>query len=700
MTTPTLSEIRTRVDLDRVLHPKTIAVVGMKDDSPFPEYMKRTLTHSEAEVFYVNPKHPTVQGRETYPTLTSIGKPIDAVYCVTTAPVATALAEEAATLDIGGLILISGGFAEGGARGQELQRRLAAAAETGGYPVIGPNGLGLINVPQQISLTLASDHKRRPGGISVISQSGAVLSGVAMAAWERPSIGLNLLISAGNEAVTDLADYVDYFADDPETTAIGLVIEKIRRPAEFFEAARKAILKGKPIVALKLARSPRTQELAASHTGSLTGDSWAYDVAFRQLGIGVARDPDELIDRLAIIEQLDEKYWSAVENLAILTFTGGFASMGMDLALDEGINVPALDHLRPWVAENLPGVVVPNPLDTTGMGGMKWPEILEIYGSSPDVDAYLMVHPLADEDGGAGGFSVKGFVESAERHGKPFIVSNCATSLGEWARELVDASPGAATGYGPRATLRGLETLGHFVRARRTMATETPSVAEVDRPMAVTIPQPEGPMLPFAAGMEMLASQGIPTAPHHLISAGDDVTTPPFDGPYVVKLADVGHRTEHGAVLLNITNEDLADAVARLRQIASDDGLAPLVAVQPMVEIRGEAFLGIQNGELGPMVVFGLGGIFVEVLKRVGGRLAPINRAEAESLIAEFEDAKVMHGFRGQAAWNLEQLADILVNAGALAAGGVEWIESIDVNPLVVTADGFLAVDALCIVRE
>src|SRR5690606_40209360 len=131
-----------------------------------------------------------------------------------------------------------------------------------------------------------------------------------------------------------------------------------------------------------------------------------------------------------------------------------------------------------------------------------------------------------------------------------------------------------------------------------------------------------------------------------------------------------GHRTEHGAVLLNITPETLSEAVLQLRDIAEKDDLAPLVAVQPMVKARGEAFLGIQNTELGPMVVFGLGGIFVEVLNRIGGRMAPFDRREAESLIAEFEDAKIMHGFRGQAAWNLEMLADLLVSAGNLAAGG------------------------------
>lgn len=638
---PVTSPTRTRTALGRMLNPKTIAVVGMKDDSPFPQYIQRTLDHSDATVYFVNPRYDSVLGRPTLKSLAEVPERIDAVYAVTNAVVSTDIAEQCVPLGIGGLILVAGGFAETGEDGLELQERLQAAAEAGGFAVMGP------------------------------------------------------------KAVTDLADYVDHLVDDPGTTAIGLVIEKIRRPEAFFSAAKRAIRAGKPIVALKLARSARTQELAASHTGSLTGDSWVYEVAFRQLGIGVARDAEELVDRLALLEQLDENYWSAAEKLAILTFTGGFASMSMDLATDEGITVPPLDDLRGWIAETLPGVTVPNPLDATGMGAMKWPEILEKYGSSPDIDTCLMVHPLADEDGGPGGSPlVTLYAEAAATHGKPFIVSNCATRLGDWAEELIAAQPGSATGYGPRATLRGIETMGHFVRARRALDAETEHPEALARPAVTPIVEPEGNMLPFADAMRLLEDNGIPVAPHHLIAEDEDVAVPSFDGPYVVKLADVAHRTEHGAVLLDIGADGLPSAVEELRSIAQRDGLASVVAVQPMTPSRGEAFLGIQNSELGPMVVFGLGGIFVEVLKKVGGRMAPITHAQAEELIAEFEDAKLMHGFRGQAPWNLDVLADLLVSAGRLAAAGADWIDSIDVNPLLVTDDGFVAVDALCLLRD
>lgn len=686
--------------LRRVLDPRTVAVVGLRDGSPFVSSFSPTLG-SDAAVRYVNPKHATVMGQPTVSSLADIEGPIDAVYCVTSAPVAVEVVEQAAALDVGGVVLVSSGYAEmGDETGTALQQRLAAAARSSGMAVVGPNGLGYSNVSRGLNLTIAANHKRRTGGISVVSQSGALLSGAVMAAWERPQIGLNLVISAGNEAVTDLADYVDYLVDDPGTTAIGLVIEKIRRPAAFFAAARRALQAGKPIVALKLARSSRTREMAASHTGALTGDAWVYDVAFRQLGIGLARDPEELIDRLAVIEQLDGRYHPTGNKLAIITSTGGYASLAMDLALDEQVAVPALTGLRGWVEELIPGVHVPNPLDMTPMGMANWDEILDRYASSDEVDAVLHAHPLADED--ASEHSVpflRKYADAAEKHGKPFLLSNCSGPLGGWAMDIVSASGAVAAGHGIRATLRGLQTLTAFSRARSAVEDAGDGIVPVPAPAAQPVSTPEGDMLPFAAGMELLRSHGIPIAPYQLVAEDAKPAVPDFSGPYVVKLADVGHRTEHGAVELGVAAADLEAAVARMRDIARRDGLPGLVAVQPQIRAEGEAFIGLQNSELGPMVVFGLGGVMVEVLQRVGGRMAPFSHSEARSLIAEFEDVKVMHGFRGKPGWNLEALADLLVRAGELAAAGSGWLESLDINPLVVTGDGFAAVDALCLVQ-
>lgn len=208
-------------------------------------------------------------------------------------------------------------------------------------------------------------------------------------------------------------------------------------------------------------------------------------------------------------------------------------------------------------------------------------------------------------------------------------------------------------------------------------------------------------MLPFAATMELLEAAGIAVAPWHLIQADEKVTTPPFEGPYVVKLADVAHRTEHNAVRVKVAAEGLEAAVAELRGIAADSALPAVIAVQAMIAGHGEVFLGIQGEtELGPVVAFGLGGIFVEIMKRIGGRMAPMSVRDAADLIEEFGDTGVLDGFRGGQAWNKEALARTLIAASQLAAGGRDWIGSIDVNPMIMTADGPVAVDGLCLLRD
>lgn len=687
--------------LRRLLQPKTIAIVGLSDRSTYVQFLRPTFD-SDADIFLVNPKYSTVQGRPTYPSITAIGRPIDAVIPVMSAQRTTELAEECADLDVGGLVLVAGGFAEAGPAGAHLQSRVESAARRGGMAVIGPNGLGYVNVPERLSLTIASPHKRRPGTVSVVSQSGAILSGVAMAAWQRPGMGLNMIISAGNEAVTDLADYVDFLTQDPGTSAIGLVIEKVRRPEAFFSAVRRATEAGKPVVALKLGRSSRTQQLAASHTGAMTGDAWVYDVAFAQAGIAVARDPEELVDRLSIIPQIEPARWSRVEKLGVITMTGGFASLSFDIACEEGLDLPALDSMAAWVRENLPGTTVPNPLDRTGLSRAPWPEIVELYSRSDELDALLFIHPLADEDDYAASHTlVKDFIAAAEAVAKPCVVANCAGPLGDFAEAYVAKSPAVASGHGLRSSLRGLATLGHFVRHRRDGMGTPAEVAPKPRPTDAVIPLPEGPMLPFADAMRLLSDAGIPVAPFQLVEPAAEVSVPEFDGPYVVKLADVGHRTEHGTVRINVTGPDLTAAVGDMRTIAARDGLSPLVAIQQMVDVEGELLLGIQSStELGPMVVLGFGGVLVEALNRIGGRMAPLDRSTARELIDEFADVKIMHGFRARAPWDLDALVDIIVAAGTIAAAGRDWIDSFDVNPLIYGKHGFMAVDALCLGRK
>lgn len=687
--------------LGRVLNPSSVAIVGLSDNSRFADLVRPTLD-SGADVFFVNPGHHSVLGYPTLPTLRSLDRPIDAVMSFMRAELSAELVEEAVGLDVGGLVLVASGFAEMGPEGQALQERVKRAAAASGMAVVGPNGLGYVNVRHGVSLTVASRHKRRAGGVSVISQSGGVLSGVVMAAWASDGFGLNLIVSSGNEAVTDLADYVDYLADDPETSAIGLVIEVVRRPTEFLAAVRRAISADKPVVALKLARNERSRRMASSHTAALAGDAWAYDVALRQAGVALAHDPEEMIDRLALFDQVPPRRRTTVRKLGVVTMTGGFASLSFDLALAEGINVPPLEDLAAWVRDHLPGSTVPNPLDTAVAGAALWPEVLDRYAESDELDSLMVIHPLDAEDETEYAINmVREFARVARKVAKPCVLANCSGVPGAWVKPLVSES--VALGRGLRPTLRGLQTLGDFVLHRQNTRAPRQPESLLARPSEAPIRRPDCEMLSFDTTMRLLASRGIPVAPYLIVPVAADLTLidVPFVGPYVVKLADVAHRTEHGAVRLNITSSLLAATIDQLRKLAAECDLSPVVAIQPMIDIVGEALLGIQgDSDFSPLVVLGFGGTFAEAVRKIGGRLAPITAEDARELIDEFRDVKLMHGFRDRQQWDLDALADIVVSASRLASAGREWIASLDVNPLIYGPDGFQAVDGLLLLRS
>jgi acyl-CoA synthetase (NDP forming) len=689
---------RLRSQLARLLDPRTIAVVGLSDRLPGIVRDVGQAKANGADIYIVNPRHSTVMGLETVGSLSDIPGPIDAVMSVMSAVRTVDVAEEAAALDVGGFIAHAAGYAEVGDYGGALQERLRAAAVRGEFALIGPNSLGFESVRRRIRLTRAVRQRLKVGGLSIVSHSGAMLSAVAMAG-NANGAGFNLLVSAGNEAVTDLADYLDYFADDPHTTGIGLVMEKIRRPEAFFSAVRHAIAAGKPVVALKLGRSERARQLALSHTAAVTGDAWAYDVALRQAGVSLAYDPEELADRLALVDKIPSERWSAVAALGVVVMSGGFASLTYDLASEEGLGVPSLEEFLPWVQERVPGTLIANPLDLTGLATVHWREIVSGYIESSEIDSFFVAQPMSIEDDNVRGW-VRDVSESAGRVAKPVVLANVSGLPPPWLSGL--ESEHLAYGRGVRGTLRGLRTIGDFVRRRgydRSMA-ESPS--PVARPSRSTLESGGEELVGFGETMGLLGALGFPVADHVLIFEAEDPDDAEilFAEPFVVKLAELAHRTEIGAVRMDVRLDGLADAVRDLRDLAESHHVPPTVAVQPMVRPMGEALIGIDGTcELGPMVVVGLGGVFVEALNRVAGRIAPFDLAEARDLIDEFRDVKVMHGYRDRPAWDLDALARLLVKTSEFAAAGAEWIDSLDLNPVIFDGSRYVVVDALLLMK-
>jgi hypothetical protein len=283
---------------------------------------------------------------------------------------------------------------------------------------------------------------------------------------------------------------------------------------------------------------------------------------------------------------------------------------------------------------------------------------------------------------------------------KPVIVGSVEDGHpGPWAGEL--ASHGVGIGRGMRATARGLRTMRDFTIHRERPRSEPPAIVAHPPPSARPIDSEAGQILGFRATMELLTGAGITVAPHVVLEEGVSPNDLPFGPPYVVKLADVPHRSDIGAVHIGVAAGELESSMALLRAVAVSHGLPDRVVVQPLVGVEGEAFVGVKgDSELGSLVLCGVGGIFVEILAQVSGRLAPLDLRDAEEMLDGIAATGVFRGARGRRPWAREPLARLLVAVGSLAAGSRSWLQTLDINPLAWTGERYVALDGLCVLRD
>jgi acyl-CoA synthetase (NDP forming) len=686
--------------LRRFLEPSTVALVGLRES--VPRHAVTALHAAGLDTVAIHPRHASILGIEAFPSLSAVGRPIDAVLSLVNARASVEVVREASEFGVGGVAVWAAGYSEVGAEGAELQRQLVQAA--GSMPVLGPNCNGFINVLRGAFMSAAPELRLAPGGVGIVSHSGGFLTDLSVCANER-QVGFSTMISTGNEAVTDLVDYMEYLIDDPQTRVIGLIVESIRRPEAFFAAVARAYEAGKPVVTLKMGRSQRGQQIAASHTGAVIGESWVYDAAFSQFGVLTARDLADLLDRVSLFDQLEPTRWSAVSAPAVLTVSGGAATLTGDVCEDEGLVLDELDGLKPAVRALLPQAGTINPIDMTGFV-MRSPELLsavfETYADSPDVDVVVGLWTLglpAREF--ADGFLLP-FVDVAKRSEKPFVLSAIADApLSKWAEDFRDG--GVAVQHGLRPVVRGLAAMRDFARFRPDTS-PTGDYAPIAAPGADAVADGgAGLMLTFSETMRLLSRFGIPVAPYRVIGESDPVDPAALGlgDRYVVKIADCAHRTDIGAVHLNVTACDLPAVVADLRVLAGRSALPGAIAIQAQLPPSHEFFIGAQaDAVLGPVVVCSAsGGIYVESAARVPGRIAPFGIDTATGLARQADTIGLFAGARGSRPLDLTSFAQLLQDVSRLVASAREWLVSLDINPVLAVDGGYCAVDGLAIVR-
>jgi acyl-CoA synthetase (NDP forming) len=683
-----------------MLWPRTVAVVGASERLGMSNNAVLPMLDAGVDVRLINPNRDSVYDRPTAPSLTALAEPVDAVLALVSAERSVGVVEEAAALRCGGVVVAAGGFEELGEDGRRLQDRLAAVARESGLAVVGPNCSGFMNVPQAVNLFTGGRISLAPGPVAVVSQSGFLLRSSLAAGRER-QLGFSVAVSSGNEAVCDLADYIDVLGDDEQTRVICLVIEKVRDDQRFFEAVARARAADTAIIALKLGRTEQSREIMRSHTGAIADESWVYDLVLRRAGVLTARDIDEMFDRAQLLAQLPADRWRPTRGVAVVASSGGVAGVAADAASDAGVALPDLAELERWVRATIPGEGGLNPLDMTGFVMRDrdlLEELFERYAGATEPDALVLCWWAADGDEAWSRTLLEPFAAVAARADVPLIVTPVeATALGSWIADF--RAQGVSFCRGLQSTFRALRALDEVATAPPP-GSRPPLVPPPSEPPGELVPTSAGPIVPFSAAMRLLAEVGIDVCPWVVLDRDQDdhPQLAALREPFVVKLADVPHRTEIGAVRLGVARAELTAVVRELRDVARSEGAPETIAVQAMVPGRGEAFIGLQGrSDLGAFVLLGRGGLLVEVAANVEGRRLPLLAGDAEALVDEVAGAGAWARLRGQEPWPVAPLVRAVESVAELWRRHGSWLSSCDLNPLIVTADGVVAVDALLV---
>jgi acetyltransferase len=570
----------------------------------------------------------------------------------------------------------SANFGEGDdAEGKERGRALREFCDRTGVVCCGPNCMGTLSVAEGLWSFPTSFPLLKPGPVGLIFQSGGSLGNWVKGATER-GIGFSYAVSSGNETTLDLVDYLHFMIEDPSTKLILLMLEGVRRPAGFAALAAKALEKNKPILVVKIGRSDAAKRQAISHTGALAGSDEVFDAVCRRLGIVRCPSLEDLLE--TTLAFLPGKF-PAGTRLAVIVNSGGMKGILLDHLEEVGVPMAqpgdaTKQAVRPLIPAEL---AVENPLEcgVAGFGDEKtFLDICRLHAEDDGVDL-LAIHgelPRHPEKRDPSAF--RAFADSVK---KPLVAFARSTySLTEESRQYQEQS-GLPFLQSIRATLRAAKGLGSYgVRRARGIAPVPPATGK-----------PED--LEGARFERLLASHGLPAPRQALASTAPEAAAKAKEigFPVALKLVspDIVHKTEAGAVLLGLRAAD--EVEQRGRDLLGKAGGGQLL-VQEMVE-GTEVIVGARaDPQYGPLIMVGLGGIFVEVLKDVSLRLIPIDEAEALEMLRELRGYKILEGVRGQKRRDISALVRAIVGLSNVFAAHRSWLSDLEVNPLIVREEG------------
>jgi acetyltransferase len=706
-----MSETDWKSDLASLLDPRSIALIGASENSAWSRALAENLRELgySGKLYPINPKRQEVFGLPCYPSVIDIPGPVDAFVIAISRDLILPVVQECARKEIRSGVIISAGFAEASEEGKAIQRRLVAIAVEAKMRVCGPNSFGVANLHRGVSLISSSEVRYlRPGGVSLVFQSGGLLNAALLAAWDR-SWGINCAVSCGNEAVLNVADYADYLIRDENTRVLGILTEGFRDPEKFLRAAKRAAELRKPIIVLKLGRSEKGKHAAEAHTGTLVGADAVYSAVCKQHGLTRVADLDEFIEA---VELFSKAKTLRGRRVGVIVPSGAECGLVADTAEDAGIELPELSGatVERLSSSKSDYLSIRNPLNAPERyvrRGEVFKHWIQALVDDDNLDVVGLRLPLPrrreDEDVIA---RFSDLAEIARRTEKLIVLfSRASISLPEyWRKLLAEHQIPFLLEYrrGFRA-LRALIDYERFLSRAREASDERGGA--LDREKSAGWLAAAG-KLTERQGKEILAAYGIPVTREALARSEEDAAglAKSLGYPVVLKVESTGiaHKTEAGGVKIDIRDEAALRRGYRemLRDVQAHRPQAVIagVLVQEMIRHGKEMIVGMsRDAQFGPVIVVGIGGIFVEALRDVAMRVAPLTKGDALDMIGELKGYRLLEGMRGEPASDIDGLAEALCRFSRLAMDAPDEIRAIDVNPLVVfeKGRGVVALDCL-----
>ena len=690
------------LDLSTLFAPRAVAVIGAtgRAGSVGQAVFGNVLQHSYAGVVYpVNPRAASVMSVKAFPSVRDIPDEVDLGIIIVPRDAVSGVMAECGEKGIKAAIVITAGFKELGGGGVELEQKVLQAARASGIRLLGPNCLGIINTEPQVSLNGSFARLMpRPGNIALVSQSGAV--GVAALEYAQgEEIGLSKFVSVGNKADLNENDFLAYLKDDPQTDVILFYLEDLAEPRRFFQLAQEITSgpKPKPIMAIKSGRTAAGARAASSHTGALAGSDEAYDALFAQCGVLRVETLKQLFDyALAIGMQPLPKG----NRVAIVTNAGGLGIMAVDASVRYGLEIaPLQDATVEKLRQGLPPAAnIHNPVDVLGDGREdRYRVALDAVLQDDQVDGVIVIStPQLMTDLPAIAATV---AEVTPPYGKPTLV--CQMALGEIEETLAIWTKARLPHYHfPEEAARAMGAMARYAASIQPASQEVKCFADVDREalknLLVRVQRAGRRHLLEPEAHELFRDYGFQVAPFHWAHSPEEAAWAAESVGYPVALKivspEVIHKFDVGGVRLNLKDpkevsqayRDILAAVAAARPEASLQG----VLVQRMAAKGRETILGMtRDPQFGPLLMFGLGGTYVEIFKDVIFRVAPISEHWADKMIRELKGFQIFTGYRGEPPADLAAIALCLERLSQLVLDFPE-IKELDINPLMVFPEG------------